>query len=129
LFELWEVSFNAAENISVDVEQGVGIPDDYPAHVIPVLQGTVVAIAERIPGDGGPDGFALSLKTNLSIDEAIEYYETFLNDIPDVESFTFSGVTTLSGAKDGYDFGILITSNQLGGTGPTMVQITLTPSE
>ncbi len=130
LFSLWEETFKFAENVSIDVEKGTELPEGYPANVIPIISGAVVAISERVPGeDGAGDGYNITLKSSLTIEEAVQYYENVLTDIPDVSKFSFGDVTTLSGEKDNYEFGIMVTKNNLGGAEKSLIQITLTPLE
>ncbi len=130
LFAGWEQTFKDFDNIAVDIEKGVSLPDGYPDDIIPVMPGAIIAIANKLPGqDGSEDGFALTLKTHATINEAVRYYEIFLKNIPDVSSVTIKGITTLSGENYPFEFSIMVLNNNLGGAEKTIIQITLTPIE
>jgi hypothetical protein len=132
LYALWPetaASFTGG-NVSVDINQGTTAPSDYPSDVVPLLKDGIIAISEKIPGESGSaDGFMITLKTNLSAEEVLNYYKTALKAAANLENFSAGGMTVLSGSKDGYELSVMITSNSLGGTEKTMVQIALTPEE
>jgi len=129
LFETWKDTLQTLENVEIDVTGGVDLPHGYPGDIVPIIDGAVIAIAEKIPGEGGPDGFEITLKTDKSVEEIKEYYTSVLRESDEFEIFSYNDITTLSGIKDEYEFGIMIRKNNLGGTEKMAIQISLTPVE
>lgn len=109
---------------AVDILQGIAIPDDYPADIVPLPQGSVAALysvdADRT--------ISLTLKTDLNAGEVITFYRSALKNAANLTAFDMNGMHTLSGEIGQWELSILATANQLGGSEATMVQITLIPS-
>ncbi|MCR4393694.1 MAG: hypothetical protein NUV31_04900, partial [Dehalococcoidales bacterium] len=129
LFETWRDTLQTMENVEIDVTGGVDLPQGYPGDIVPIIEGAVIAIAEKIPGEGGQDGFNITLKTNRTSDEIRQYYQSYLREAEDFEIFSFNDMTTLSGVKSGYEFNVMISKNNLGGNEKMAIQISLTPVE
>jgi hypothetical protein len=130
LFSVWKDTFEIAANTDIDIMQGVETPAGYPDNIVPIIDGAFIAISECIPGeDGAPDGYALTLKTNTATDEAATWYTNLLKNEQDFSSFSYSGMATLSGVKNGYEFSVMVMANTLGGSEKTVIQISLTPYE
>jgi hypothetical protein len=105
----------------VDAESGIAVPDDYPDDVVPLLKDAVVVIFDK-DDDGA---YNLSLKTNMSAADVIDYYKSVLGNAQNLTEFEMGGMKTLSGEIGEYGISIMATANQLGGSEPTMVQITI----
>ncbi len=130
LFSLWQETFAFVENTSIDMAGGVALPTGYPESIVPVMDGALIAVAQRIPGDAGEgDGYTLTLKTNRTPEEVARYYTGLLQGESEFSSFSFSGITTLAGEKQGYEFSVAIMANNLGGSEKTAVQVSLVPLE
>ncbi|NCB43147.1 MAG: hypothetical protein EOM59_11075 [Clostridia bacterium] len=108
----------------VDVENGIAIPADYPAHIVPLPEDAVVVLYET-DSDGT---IMLTLKTNMASEALAEYFESALSGARDLSSFSMSGMWTLTGIEDSFEVNILVNANQLGGSEKNMVQITLIPA-
>ena len=129
LFETWRDSLQTLENSEINVSGGAGLPPEYPRDIVPILEGAAITVVEKIPVEGGLDGFNITLKTNRTTDEMRQYYQSHLCEAEDFEMFSFSDITTLSGFKGGYEFNVMIGKNNFGGTEKTAVQISLMPLE
>ncbi|MDP2210933.1 MAG: hypothetical protein Q8J63_04255 [Candidatus Aquicultor sp.] len=137
LYDLWAQTLKdfktgagagAGVDFEVDVERGVSLPEGYPVDVIQIIDGAIVAMSEIIKEEPtAKEGFAVALKTDLTPEEALRFYKTSLKNVPGVNSFNISGISTLTGRKSGYDFSIMVMKNSLGGKEKTVVQIALTP--
>lgn len=115
-------------SIKIDAGKGVTLHKDYPEDVIKIIDGAIVVVSEVIKEEGmTKNGFAVTLKTNLSIEEVLQFYKIFLKNVPDLNIFNAAGIVTLSGQKSGYEFSIMIMENSLGGVEKTMIQIMLIP--
>lgn len=125
LYGLWEQTlkeFKTGKRIDVNVEKGIELPAEYPKNIIPIIDGAKIVISEKLEDQ---NGYTVSFKTNLTQGDVLQYYKNILKDVPDVNIFNVSGIETLSGQKDGYEFSLMIMQNNLGGNEKTAVQITL----
>ncbi|NCB41158.1 MAG: hypothetical protein EOM59_00840 [Clostridia bacterium] len=124
LCEIWENTlrdFLSGNVPLVDLENGLVIPSDYPADIVPLLKDASIAIYET-----DEDGtIMLTQKSNMSQEDVIEYYQNALAGLQDLSTFSMGGMWTLSGRKENFDVSVLVAANQLGGTEKTMVQIVL----
>lgn len=133
VYQLWTETLKTFKNsgnlnFNVDVLSGVTAPKGYPNDVIKIIDGATIAMSEVIKDEETlKDGYALTLKTDLAIEEALQFYKNFLKNVPDVSTFNFNGVSTLTGEKGGYEFSIMVMQNSLGGNEKTALQIMLTP--
>ena len=105
------------------------MPQGYLRDIVPIIEGAAIAIAEKIPGEGGRDGFNITLKTSRTADEIRQYYQKCLQEAEDFETFSFNDMITFSGVRSGYEFNVMISKNNLGGTEKMAIQISLTPVE
>ncbi len=108
-----------------DPEGGVAIPADYPVHIVPLPKNAVLAISE----EDEEGAVMLTLKTDMERADAIQYYRDALVETPGYEEFSMGDVWTASGTKEDYEWSVMVTINQMGGSQPTLVQITLMPVE
>jgi len=129
LFETWSDTLKTLENVEIDLTGGVKLPQGYPRDIVPIIEGAAIAIAEKIPGEGGRDGFNITLKTSRTADEIRQYYQKCLQEAEDFETFSFNDMITFSGVRSGYEFNVMISKNNLGGTEKMAIQISLTPVE
>ncbi|MBS4031467.1 MAG: hypothetical protein KGZ63_08610 [Clostridiales bacterium] len=120
LYALWPESIGLSERVAVDLEKGTGLPSGYPENIVPVMENAVVAISEKMS-----DGFTLTLKTNVSIDEVQSFYQAALKGIADFETINAGGMVVLSGSHSLYEISVVIMPNSLGGPEKTVVQIVL----
>jgi hypothetical protein len=126
LCRLWESTLHDLLSDSApltDTGKGITIPDEYPAGAVPLLKNSIAAIYNT-EEDGT---IMVTLKTNMAPKDVITYYKGVLSRTKNLSSFSMSGMWTLTGETKGYELSILASSNQLGGSEPTMVQITLIP--
>ena len=107
----------------VNVQSGITIPNDYPLDVVPLLKNSVVAIYQK-EQDGS---IMLTLKTGMTPQLVMDYYRLALSSAENVSEVSMAGMLIFSAEKDDYEIGIMAGANQMGGTEPTMVQITLMP--
>jgi hypothetical protein len=124
---LWETTlqdFLSGTAPVIDVENGIAIPSEYPADIVPLPRDAVAVIYET-DSDGT---IMLTLKTNMASEDAVEYYKSALSGAQDLSSFSMSGVWTLTATTENFEVSILVSANQLGGKEKYMIQITLIPS-
>ncbi|NDL66783.1 hypothetical protein [Anaerotalea alkaliphila] len=116
----------ASADVSVDVEEGTVLPEGYPSQLVPVIGNAVVAVTERVPGEGGaPDGYMVTLKSGQPVQEVLAYYQEALKGLEDLETVQVPGtdMVVLSGTEGSYLVSVMVTANTLGGPEATMVQI------
>jgi len=124
---LWEATlrdFLSGTTPAADVENGISIPSDYPSDIVP-LPKNAVAVVYETDTDGT---IMLTLKTNMASEEVQEYYKSALSEAQDLSNFAMGGMWTITGTKESFEVSILVSANQLGGSEPTMVQITIIPA-
>ena len=124
---LWEATlrdFLSGTTPAADVENVISIPSDYPSDIVP-LPKNAVAVVYETDTDGT---IMLTLKTNMASEEVQEYYKSALSEAQDLSNFAMGGMWTITGTKESFEVSILVSANQLGGSEPTMVQITIIPA-
>jgi len=126
LFGIWSGNVALESAPSVNLEIGSALPAGYPVEVVPLPKNAMLIISEGFPDDNGqPGDFNLTLKCAAAPSEVSAYYTTVFGSVSNLETSSISGMTVFSGQRQGYDFSVLITTNTLGGSEKSMVQISV----
>lgn len=113
-------------DVSVDNEQGLPLPEGYPQDVLPISDDVFIVTSETIPGESEENsGYSLTLKVDKSKQDALTEYQGIMDASQNASSFTANGISTLYGEKSGYSVSIMIMDNTLGGSEKTMIQIVM----
>ncbi len=109
----------------INLEGGTELPEGYPEDVFPIYPDSVVIMSQTMKDDNFSN-YSVSIKQKDEIDKVYAYYKDIIQKGENLMDMKTQNTYTLAGSIDGYDFGIVIAPNDLGGEEMTMVQIVLT---
>lgn len=131
LYGQWQktlLMYKGKSDTIVDAEKGITLPAEYPIKVVPIMEGAIIMVFEKVKEEGIEAlGYTLSYKVNATTEEILSYYKNAFSKVPGITTFTLGEVTTMTGIKDNFEINLMITKNNLGGTEKSLVQITLLP--
>src|SRR6056297_2525279 len=100
----------------INLEGSADLPDGYPEDVFPIYPGSIIVMSQTMKDDN-ISSYSVSIKHDDDV-EKVQSGENFM-DLKTQNTYS------LAGSISGYDFGIIIAPNNLGGEETTMVQISL----
>jgi len=109
----------------INLDEGTDLPDGYPEDVFPIYPGSIVVMSQTMKDDNFSN-YSVSIKHKDDIEKIYLYYKDITQKGKDLMDMKTQNTYTLAGKIDGYDFGIVVAPNDLGGEEMTMVQIVLT---
>ena len=115
-----EVAMSNAAQIAPDASVSMPLPENYPKDLVPIIEDSIIFGVEEYEGV-----MNVSLKTNLEIPEASEFYISKLKGISAYNKMNLDNMVILSGEKSNYTITVMVMPNTLGGDQPTLVQISL----
>lgn len=127
LFQSWPGG-QTESAAQVDLNTGVLLPEGYPVSLVPLPKAALLMMAEEVSDpDGGEIGYMLTLKCEETQQALIAYYRAALKNYKDLEVIEAGGMTIFSAFEKGTEISVMVMANSLGGTEPSMVQISVMP--
>lgn len=108
----------------INLEGGARIPDGYPEGVLPLYPGSVIIMGQVFNSESETN-YSVSLKESDEIETVYAFYKDIIKKAENLMDLKTQNTHSLAGSIDGYDFGIVIAPNNLGGDEKTMVQISI----
>jgi hypothetical protein len=109
-------------------EDELSMPEGYPEDILPVSDDADIVMSETIPGeDGGGDGYYVTFTVGRDADEVLSEYEGIMESAQDTASYSASGVTTITGSKNGYSVSVMVIDSSTDEEDETTVQIAVIP--
>ncbi|HKL11861.1 MAG TPA: hypothetical protein VJ990_10455 [Clostridia bacterium] len=109
----------------INLEGSADLPDGYPEDVFPIYPGSIIVMSQTMKDDN-ISSYSVSIKHDDDVEKVYAYYKDIVQSGENFMDLKTQNTYSLAGSISGYDFGIIIAPNNLGGEETTMVQISLT---
>lgn len=112
----------------IQLEGGAQVPEGYPEELFPLYPGSSVVMGQVVQ-DGSFKSYSVSLKQADDVEAVYAYYLELVQKAESLMDLKTQNTHNLAGSINGFDFGIVIAPNAMGGEEQTMVQISLAEKE
>lgn len=100
------------------------LPENYPANLVPVIEGSSITAAGWIQKKDGNRGFWVQLLYTQGVTQASEFYRSVMSNAGSLKETKIGEGTVFSGIKENNNITIAITPGKINGS---IIQITIEP--